>query len=102
MPLSFILAMIGVGIYFVVIIIALMIHGIWLAPFVERHGKRTAGFLTWTAGVGLVLDYLTARQLCHERGISPWWMRWFASLLVVAGVLAALIIIYVLLEIFWR
>src|SRR5438034_10730864 len=75
MPLSFILAMIAVGIYFLVVIAALMIHGIWLAPFIERHGRRSAGFFVFGAlpGLGLIQDYLAARQICRERGTKPRW-----------------------------
>ena len=98
MPVSFILAMVVVGIYFAVIISALMIHGIWVAPFVERHGVRTAGFLIFglCGGVGLIQDYLAARRICRERGIRPRWMRWFTSLLVVAGASALLLLGYIL------
>jgi hypothetical protein len=99
MPVSFILLMTGVGISFVVACTALIIHGIWVAPFIERHGKRTTGLLTWVGGVGLILDYLTARRLCQGLGIRPRWMKWFASLLVVSGVLAVLITALVLFEI---
>jgi len=88
MPISFILAMAALAAYFAVVITALMIHGIWVAPFIERHGARTAGFLAhWMLGTGLIRDYLTARRLCRERGIRPPWMRWFTWLLVVVGIL---------------
>ncbi|HEX3889430.1 MAG TPA: hypothetical protein VHX90_01150 [Verrucomicrobiae bacterium] len=98
MPLVVIWMMVGIGIYFIVIIAALLIHGIWLAPFIERHGKRSAGFFVFgmLPGVGLVKDYLAARQICRERNINPRWMWWFALLLIAAGVFAALIIGFIL------
>jgi hypothetical protein len=98
MPISFILFMVSGGICFVVIIAALMIHGIWVAPFIERHGVRTAGFLIFgmCGGVGLIQDYLAARRICRERRIKPRWMSWFTSLLVAAGALLALILGYIL------
>jgi hypothetical protein len=98
MPLPFILALAVLAAYFAVVITALMIHGIWVAPFIERHGARTAGFVAhWMlGGSGLVRDYLTARRLCRERGISPWWIKWLTSLLVVAGMLVAGIVGFLL------
>lgn len=90
MPISVILAMAAVAAYFAVVITALMIHGIWVAPFIERHGERSAGFAAhWLLKTGLVRDYMTARRLCMERNIQPWWMKWFTWLLASAGVLVA-------------
>jgi hypothetical protein len=90
MPLTFILAMAGLAACFAVLITALIVHGIWVAPFIERHGARTAGFLAHLLlGIGLVRDYLTARRLCRELGIRPGWMKWFSSLLVVVAILVA-------------
>jgi len=104
MEISFILAMVGVGISFVVIIAALMIHGIWVAPFIERHGVRTAGFLIFglCGGVGLIQDYLAARRICQERRIRPRWMSWFTSLLVAEGALLPLILGCILFSILHR
>jgi hypothetical protein len=98
MPAVVVWMMIGMGIYFAVIIAVLMIHGIWLAPFIERHGRRSAGFFVFgiLPGLGLIQDYLAARQICRERGIKLRWMTWFGSLLVVAGVLMVLVIGYIL------
>ena len=97
MPVSFIIAMAGVGINFVVVLSALMIHGIWLAPFIERHGRRSAGFFALgMLPVGIVRDYLVARQICRERGVRPRWLKWLASLLVATGVSAVLIIAFIL------
>lgn len=91
MPITFILAMAAVAAYFAVVITAWMIHGIWVAPFIDRHGERRAGFLAhWmSGGTGLIRDYVTARRLCKQRNIQPWWMRWFTWLLASAGVLVA-------------
>jgi len=98
MPTSFILSMAAVAAYFAVVITALMIHGIWVAPFIERHGARTAGFVAhWmSGGTGLVRDYMTARRLCRELGIMPRWMKWFTSLLAVAGILVGSIVGFML------
>jgi CHASE2 domain-containing sensor protein len=97
MPLSFILVMVGLGAYFAVVITALIVHGIWVAPFIERHGVRTAGFAAhWIFGIGLVRDYLTARRLCRQRGIRPPWMRWFTSLLLLVGILAGGLVAFLL------
>ncbi len=99
MPTSFILAMTALGAYFGVLITALIVHGIWVAPFIERHGAKSAGFVAhWMLGTGLVRDYLTARRLCRERGISPRWMRWFTSLLFVVGLLVAGLVAFMLLS----
>jgi hypothetical protein len=104
MTVLFILEIAGSGAGLVVIIATLMIHGIWVAPFIERHGVRTAGFLVFgmCGGIGLIQDYLAARRICQERGIRPRWMGWFSSLLVVAGALFALafscILIYFIFE----
>jgi hypothetical protein len=99
MPLSFTLAMAGLAAYFAVLITALVVHGIWVAPFIERHGARTAGFVAhWMLGTGFVRDYLTARRLCRERGIRPRWMRWFTGLLLVVGLLVAGLVTFVLLS----
>ena len=94
MPTVVVWMMIGMGIYLAVIVAVLMIHGIWLAPFIERHGIRSAGFFVFGTlpGLGLIRDYSAARKICRERGIRPRWLRWFGSLLVVAGALAALVI----------
>ena len=102
MPTPVVWIMIGMGIYFVVIIAVLMIHGIWLAPFIEQHGIRSTGFfvLGTLPGLGLIRDYLAARKICREQGIRPRWLSWFASLLVVAGVLAALVIGYIVFSFF--
>ena len=98
MPITFILAMAAVAAYFAVVTTALMIHGIWVAPFIERHGERTAGFLAhWmSGGTGLIRDYVTARRLCKQRNIQPWWMRWFTWLLASAGVLVAGVVAFML------
>ena len=98
MPLTFILAMAGVAAYLGAVITALLLHGIWVAPFIERHGARTAGFFAhWTLGpTGLIRDYLTARRLCAERGIRPRWMKWFTSLLVIAGILVGSLVAFLL------
>jgi len=97
MPLTFILAMAALAAYFAVAITALMLHGIWIAPFIERHGLRSAGFAShWIFGTGLIRDYVTARRLCKQRGIKPRWMPWFTWLLLVAGVLGAGLISLVL------
>ena len=97
MPLSFILAMAGLAAYFAVLITALILHGIAVAPFIERHGARTAGFVAhWMLGSGLIRDYFTARRLCRQQGIRPWWMKWFTSLLVVVATIAAGLVAFVL------
>lgn len=90
--------MAGVAAYFAVVITALIVHGIWVAPFIERHGARTAGFAAhWMLGpTGVVRDYLTARRLCRERGIRPRWMKWLTSLLVAAAILVAGLVVFLL------
>jgi hypothetical protein len=98
MPISFILAMAALAAYFAAVITALMIHGIWVAPFIERYGARTAGFVAhWmSGGTGLIRDYLTARRLCKELDIKPRWMRWFTSLLAVAAILVGSLMAFML------
>ena len=97
MPFPFILMLAALAAYFAVLITALIVHGIWVAPFIERHGARTAGFAAhWMLGTGLVRDYLTARRLCKESGVRPRWMNWFTALLVVVGVLAAGLVLFLL------
>lgn len=71
MPLEAILILVVIGAYFAVFITSLLIHGIWIAPFIGRHGFRSAGFAAhWMLGTGLVRDYLTARRLCKQMGIT--------------------------------
>ncbi|MGO8930726.1 MAG: hypothetical protein ACLQU3_28035 [Limisphaerales bacterium] len=98
LPLTFILAMAGVAAYLAAVIAALVVHGVWVAPFIERQGERTAGFFAhWMlGGAGLVRGYMTARRLCKQRGVRPLWMRWFGLLLVVAAILAAGTVVVVL------
>lgn len=75
--------------YFGILITALLVNGIWVAPFIERHGRKTAGFFSyWMMGTGLISDYLIARRLCKFLGVWPPWMKWF-------GVLFWIWIIYV-------
>jgi hypothetical protein len=97
MPLSFILGMVACGVYFLSIISAMMVHGIWVATFIERHGRRSGGFFVFgmLTGVGLFQDFLKARQICREQGIKPRWLTWFKSLLIVAGVSAVSVIGYI-------
>ncbi len=98
MPVTFILAMAGVAAYLAAAITALLVHGIWVAPFIERQGERTAGFFAhWMlGGFGLIRDYLTARRLCARAGVRPFWMRWFTALLAAAALLAAGTVVIVL------
>ena len=98
MPVSFILVMAAVAAYLATCITALLVHGIWVAPFIERHGKRTTGFLVlWALGpLALIRDYLKARRLCQARGIRPRWMGWFASLLLGAGILVVALVAFML------
>jgi len=99
MPFSFTLAMAGLAAYFAVLITALIVHGVWVAPFIERHGARTAGFVAhWMLGTGSVRDYLTARRLGRERGISPRWLRWFTWLLVIVGIFVVGLVSFMLLS----
>jgi hypothetical protein len=90
MPLSLILAMAAVAAYLGAVMTALFFHGVWVAPFIERHGQRSAGFLSiWIfPPTGLIRDYIRARRLCERIGLSPFWMRWFTSALILAGVFA--------------
>jgi ABC-type uncharacterized transport system permease subunit len=90
--------MAAVAAYLATAITALLIHGIWVAPFIERHGERSTGFLLlWTlAPMALILDYLKARRLCEEIGIRPGWMRWGTLLLAATAVLAACVVVVVL------
>jgi hypothetical protein len=75
--LIFMLTMAALG------ITALLIHGIWIAPFLERHGRMSAGFFAhWFSGTGLMQDYGTAQTLCRELGIYPWWLRTLKWLLL--------------------
>ena len=92
MPLTFILTMAAVAGYLGAVMTALLFHGAWVAPFIERHGQRTAGFFShWIlAPTGLIRDYMTARRLCERVGLRPFWMRWFTSAMVLAAVFAAL------------
>ena len=98
MPLTFILAMAGVAAYLAAAITALLVHGVWVAPFIERHGGRTAGFVAhWMlGGTGLIRDYITARRLCRQTGLRPRWMRWFTLLLATAAAFAAGTVVVVL------
>ncbi len=91
--------MTGLAAYFALLITALIVHGIWVAPFIERHGARTAGFVAhWMLGTGLVRDYLTARRICRETGVRPRWMSWFTWLLVVVGIFVAALVLFMLLS----
>lgn len=88
MPVEAILVLTLVAAYVVVFVTALLFHGIWVAPFIERHGARTAGFVShWIIGTGLFRDYLIARRICKERGLRPSWLRWFSVALLVVGIL---------------
>lgn len=97
MPLEAILILVVIGAYFAVFITALLIHGIWVATFIERHGFPTAGFVAhWMLGTGVIRDYLTARRLCKQMGIRPRWMKWFSLVLLAVAVVASGIVAFIL------
>ena len=98
MPLEAIFILAVVGAYFAVFITALLLHGIWVAPFIERHGARAAGFTShWIIGTGLIRDYITARRICKQKGLTPHWVRWFSVTLLAIGIMAAGIVGFILL-----
>jgi hypothetical protein len=57
MPFEAIVIIVFVATFIAVMIAAMMLHGIRVAPFLERHGARTAGFVAhWILGTGLIRD----------------------------------------------
>ncbi len=82
MPLSIILVMTALAVYFAMVISVLIVDGIWVAPSVERHGARSAEFVAhWMLGTGLIRDYRMVRRLSRDRGIRVSWMEWSTWLL---------------------
>ena len=76
---------------------AAVIHGIWVAPFIERHGRRTAGFFShWVLGTGMLRDLRLLRELTSTPMISRCWMTWFRLLLILWQVLLIAAILLVL------
>jgi hypothetical protein len=67
---------------------AFLVHAIWILPFVERRGGRTAGFTLYLlTGSGLMRDYREALAICRRLGRRPWFVRLFQALEFVAVLL---------------
>ena len=104
MPSPFTLAMVCTVAYAVVVTAMIFIHGAWLAPFIEQQGERSAGFSAWILRSSLFRDYLAARRLCSQLGITPLWLRWMTLLLPAASILIVcvmgLMLVGILVDIF--
>jgi hypothetical protein len=82
MPLSFLICLIGFGIFR---ISAYFVYAIWIPVFVQRHGGRTAGFAAHLLlGSAWLRDYREAHAICRRAGLTPWFVRLFEVLEVVA------------------
>ncbi|MCL4179030.1 MAG: hypothetical protein KJ072_16650 [Verrucomicrobia bacterium] len=83
--------------YIPVHISALVIHGIWVAPFIERRGGRTAGFFShWVLGTGMLRDLRLLRELTATPMVSRRWITWFRLVLILGQVLLIAAILLVL------
>jgi hypothetical protein len=62
----------------------LLIHGTFIAPYIEKCGERSVGFFALgLGGWALLKDYRTARRLCHQRGLRPGWILGFQVVLII-------------------
>lgn len=82
MPLPFVICLIGFGILQAA---AFLVYAIWIPPFVERHGGRAAGL----AGQiflqsGWLRDYREANAIRRRLGRTPWFLRLFDLLELLA------------------
>jgi len=103
MPTSAIIALVVIFSYFALISVTLMIHGIWIAPFIERHGERTAGFTAFwfLGGFALIQDYLKAKRICKRMGFTPRWMKWIRVLLIIYGIFSVGILLWIIFAFLW-
>jgi hypothetical protein len=97
MPAFFIVTVVCFGVGFVAGVAALMLDGIWVAPFIEACRGRPAGFVAhWMLRIGVIQDYITARRICREQGVHPLWLKWLGGLLIVMGVSVTVVVAFVL------
>ena len=74
------------------LMLAFLVWAIWVRPFVKRAGARTASPYSLVA---LVADFSTS--LIYNRGPMPWFLRFFAVLLILLAsdlVLAVLLVLF--------
>jgi hypothetical protein len=90
MPLPFVICLIGFGAFQIA---AFLVYAIWIPRFVEGHGGHTAGFAPHLLmGSGWLRDYRAAHAIRRWTGRTPWFLRTFevlevlAVLLFIAGV----------------
>jgi hypothetical protein len=82
MPLAFFICLGG---FLALQCVAWLVYGIWVPPFVASHGGRTAGLATHLLlGWGWVQDYRAACELRRRLGRTPWFLRLFEILEVLA------------------
>ena len=82
MPLSFAICLIGFGVFQVS---AVLVYAIWIPVFVQRHGGKTAGFAAHLLlGSAWLRDYREAYAICRRVGSTPWFMKTFSALEVIA------------------
>ena len=95
MPLAFVICLIGFGLFQVA---AYLVYAIWIPRFVELHGGRTAGFASHLLlQTAWLQDYRAAHVIRRRMGCTPWFLRCFETLEVLAllffcaGILSAII-----------
>jgi hypothetical protein len=82
MPLPFVICLIGFGAFQVA---AFLICAIWIPRFVVGHGGHTAGFPPHLLiGSGWLRDYREAQAIRRRIGHTPWFLRTFEVLQVLA------------------
>ena len=82
MPLSFVICVIGFGVFQ---ISAYFVYAIWIPVYVQRHGGKAAGLATHLlSGSAWLRDYREAHSICRRVGRTPWFIRLFEALEFVA------------------
>lgn len=82
MPLPFLICVMGFGVFQIA---ALLIYAIWIPRFVKGHGGRTAGLAAHLLmGSGWFRDYREAHAIRCRIGRTPWFLRTFEVLEVLA------------------